>query len=75
MLLSDGCSEVTGSRPRWVLEPEQEVKAKASRLERSSTCIRLPIFKVGVAACVHMGLKLSVVLSVTCRRRHTALEL
>lgn len=73
MLPSGGCGEVTG-KDTSVSEPEQEVKAKASRLERSSRCIRLSTFKVRNAACVHLGLGMSVVLSVSCRRRHTAPE-
>lgn len=71
---SDGCCEVTG-RDTWVSEPEQEVKAKASRLECSSRCIKLSTFKVRDAACAHQGLVLSVVLSVSCMRRYTAPQL
>lgn len=67
----DGCCEVTG-RDTWVLEPEQEVKAKASRPERSSRCIRLSASKVRVAACLYLGLELSAVLGVSCGRRHRA---
>lgn len=55
ILRSDGCREVTG-RVTWASEPAREVKAKASRLERSSTCIRLSTFDVRVAVCVHLSL-------------------
>lgn len=70
MLPSDGCYEVTGRDTR-VSEPQQEVKAKASRLERSSRCIRLSTSKVKDAACVLLGHVLSVVHNVCCGRRHT----